>query len=98
MLADMQAKIVDTVSYQNLIPGKTYTMEGVLYDRETRSPLLVDGEKVATVATFEAEGTHGSVEMEFSLVLICVLYTEFLSRILLCHIKEKTEKLLSRKM
>jgi len=66
MLADMQAKIIDTVAYQNLIPGKTYTMEGVLYDRGTGSPLLVAGEKVATVATFVAEGINGTVEMEFS--------------------------------
>ena len=66
MLADKQAKIIDTVAYKNLIQGKTYTLEGILYDQITGNPLLINGEKVVTVATFVAESANGSVEMEFS--------------------------------
>lgn len=66
MLADKKAIIVDTVSYSNLIPGKTYTVEGKLMDRTTGNALLVDGKEVTSSAIFKAEKASGSVEMVFS--------------------------------
>ena len=66
MLADENAIIIDTVSYSNLIPGKTYTVEGKILDRTTGKALLVDGKEVTSSAIFKAENASGSVEMVFS--------------------------------
>lgn len=39
-------KIVDTITYTNLIPGKKYTVKGILMDKETGKPIKVKGEYV----------------------------------------------------
>ena len=38
--------IIDTVAYSGLIPGKEYTVKGVLMDKATAKPLLVDGKEI----------------------------------------------------
>ena len=58
--------IVDTVSYQNLNVGKSYTVKGVLMDKETGEPILVDGEQVTAEKQFTAADESGAVEMEFT--------------------------------
>lgn len=58
--------IIDTVSYDNLIVGKTYTISGVLMDKDTEKPLLKkDGTEYTAETTFTAEETSGSVELTF---------------------------------
>lgn len=58
--------IIDTVSYDNLIIGKTYTISGVLMDKDTEKPLLKkDGTEYTAETTFTAEETSGSVELTF---------------------------------
>lgn len=61
-----ETTIVDTVSYSNLLPGKTYTVKGVLMDKETKKPLMVNGNKVTAEQTFTAESASGSVDMTFT--------------------------------
>ena len=63
---DAQVTIVDSVSYEGLIVGKTYTVKGKLYDKSTGAPLLVDGNEVTAEKTFEADKTDGTVELEFT--------------------------------
>lgn len=58
--------IVDTVSYSNLIAGKTYTVKGVLMDKATKEPLKVDGKTVTAEKTFTAEAESGTVDMSFT--------------------------------
>lgn len=58
--------IVDTVSYENLIPGKTYRVSGILMDREAKAPLMIDGETVVAEATFVPEESSGTVEVKFT--------------------------------
>lgn len=41
VVADKDASVTDTVSYTNLIPGKEYTLHGILMDKGTGLPLLV---------------------------------------------------------
>lgn len=65
-LADEEVTIIDTVRYENLIPGTEYTVKGVLMDQETEEPLLIDGEKVTAETTFTAEAASGSIEMTFT--------------------------------
>ncbi len=62
---DPQVRIVDAVSYQNLKPGREYTMTGVLMDKTTGEPVLVNGEQVTSSATFTPEQSSGSVEVVF---------------------------------
>ena len=60
-----KAKVVDTVSYSSLLPGKEYTVTGTLMNKETKEPVLIDGEKVTASTTFTAEKSEGSVEVVF---------------------------------
>ena len=60
-----KAKIIDTVSYSSLLPGKEYTVTGTLMNKETKEPVLIDGEKVTVSTTFTAEKSEGSVEVVF---------------------------------
>ena len=60
-----KAKIIDTVSYSSLLPGKEYTVTGTLMNKETKEPVLIDGEKVTASTTFTAEKAEGSVEVVF---------------------------------
>lgn len=61
-----EAVIVDTVTYKNLFVGQEYTLKGVLMDKETGEPLLINGEKVVSEATFLPDQSDGSVDVEFA--------------------------------
>ncbi|NBK79545.1 Cna B-type domain-containing protein [bacterium D16-76] len=58
--------LTDTVTYRNLIPGKTYQVKGVLMDKGTGSKLLADGKEVTAEAIFIPEKPDGTVEMSFT--------------------------------
>ena len=60
-----KAKIIDTVSYSSLLPGKEYTVTGTLMNKKTGEPVLIDGKKVTAGTTFVAEKAEGSVEVIF---------------------------------
>ena len=59
--------IVDKVTYHNLRVGETYTVEGVLMDKETGKPLLVDGNEVKATKEFQPTEKDGVVELEFTI-------------------------------
>lgn len=63
---DVDTTIIDTVAYENLIVGRTYTVEGVLMDKATGEALEVDGVVVTGQATFVPETPSGEVTVEFS--------------------------------
>ncbi len=58
--------ILDTVTLSNLVPGETYTLKGRLTNRETGSPLLVNGKEVTTETIFTAENASGSLGLSFT--------------------------------
>ena len=58
--------ITDTVSYSNLLPGKSYTLKGKLMLASTGKAFLINGKEVAAETTFTAEGTSGTVELSFT--------------------------------
>jgi len=45
--------VVDTVKLWNLVPGKTYTIDGTLMDKDTGKPVLVDGKEITQSATIK---------------------------------------------
>ena len=59
--------IVDVVAYSSLTPGKTYTVSGVLMDKATGEPLLVDGAEVTAEVEFTPESADGTVELTYTL-------------------------------
>ena len=59
--------IVDTVEYKNLIVGKEYVVDGILMDKATGKPLLVNNKEITATKKFVADKANGSVDMEFSL-------------------------------
>ena len=59
--------IVDVVEYTGLTPGKTYTISGVLMDKATNQPLLVDDAEVTTEVEFTPEAADGTVELTYTL-------------------------------
>ncbi|MCM1494492.1 MAG: VaFE repeat-containing surface-anchored protein [Bacteroides sp.] len=62
---DEEIILVDTVSYTNLVQGKTYRLEGTLMNKATGKPVTVNGEAVTAETTFTAEKSNGTVEVTF---------------------------------
>ena len=58
--------IVDTVYYSGLKAGTEYTLKGVLMDKATEEPLMVNESQVTAEKTFRATGESGSTTMEFT--------------------------------
>ncbi|WP_302333625.1 SpaA isopeptide-forming pilin-related protein [uncultured Ruminococcus sp.] len=56
----------DVVEYKHLVPGKEYTVKGVLMDKSTEKELLIDGKKITSEATFIPDKPTGSVTVEFT--------------------------------
>ena len=66
MLADNRITIIDTVMYENLVAGKTYTVTGTLMDKNTGRPVRDrHGDTVTATSTFEASAANGSVDVTF---------------------------------
>ena len=63
--ANGRVKIEDVVSYNNLTPGKEYTVKGVLMDKSTGEPLLVDGEEIRNSFTFKPDAPDGEITVTF---------------------------------
>lgn len=77
-----KAEIIDTVTYKNLVPGRTYTISGILMNQKTDEPYLdADGKEVRAERTFvagekedgivaevdeEKNSVSGTVELRFS--------------------------------
>lgn len=56
----------DTVSYRHLIPGKEYTVSGVLMDKSTGKPLLINGEEIHAETSFVPDAHSGEVIVSFA--------------------------------
>ena len=59
--------IVDVVKYTGLAPGETYAISGVLMDKATGKPLLVDEAEVTAEVEFTPEAADGTVELTYTL-------------------------------
>ena len=55
----------DVVEYKHLVPGKEYTVKGVLMDKSTEKELLIDSKKITSEATFIPEEPTGEVIVSF---------------------------------
>ncbi len=64
--AEGDITIEDTVSYKHLIPGKAYTIKGILMDKSTGQAFLVDGKELTAEVTFTPEESCGEVAVRFT--------------------------------
>lgn len=67
LLAAKDAKIIDTVKYENLTVGKEYTLKGVLMNRVTGKALLVNNKEITAEVKFKPDKASGKVEVPFVL-------------------------------
>lgn len=56
--------ITDTVTYKELIPGKEYTLKGIVMDKETGKAVMNNGKKVEFTKKFTATNANGRVDAE----------------------------------
>ena len=56
--------ITDTVTYKELIPGKEYTLKGIVMDKETGKAVMNNGQKVEFTKKFTATDANGRVDAE----------------------------------
>lgn len=57
----------DVITYKHLVPGKEYTVKGVLMDKSTEKELLIDGKKITSEVKLIPEGPTGEVIVSFEL-------------------------------
>ena len=72
VVTDDETVIIDTVAYENLVPGREYTLKGSMQVKKsdedgnlTAEPLEVDGEPVEAEATFIPEKSDGTANVAF---------------------------------
>ena len=58
--------IEDNVHYEGLQPGKTYTLKGILMDKETGKALMIGGKQVTASEEFTADASSGDVIVKFT--------------------------------
>jgi Nucleosome binding factor SPN, SPT16 subunit len=63
--AEENARIIDTVTYRNLLVGDQYTVKGWLMNKETGEPLTKNGDPIVKTATFTATAVNGTIDLEF---------------------------------
>ena len=59
--------LTDTVSYVGLVPGKTYTLVGLLVNKDTGEYLIgTDGQPISATAEFTPTNANGFVDIDFT--------------------------------
>ncbi|MDO4778548.1 MAG: SpaA isopeptide-forming pilin-related protein [Tissierellia bacterium] len=57
--------VTDEVIYKDLVPGKEYIVKGVLMDKSTNKPLLIEGREIREEKIFIPDVKDGMVKLEF---------------------------------
>ena len=61
-----EVTLIDIISYKNLQVGETYKISGVLMDKATGEPLLVNEQQVAAELEFTPTNSEGTVELTYT--------------------------------
>lgn len=67
VLPSLDATVIDTVRYANLIPGREYAVHGRLMDKATGRQVRIDDEPVEQTVLFTPNASEGEVEVSFTL-------------------------------
>ena len=58
--------VFDEVGYSNVIAGETYRIKGILMDKSTGKPFIVNGKEFTAETEFIAKDTSGTVTLEYA--------------------------------
>ena len=58
--------LTDTVEYKHLIPNQEYAVKGILMDKSTGKPLVIDGKEITSESTFIPTEPSGTVDVLFT--------------------------------
>lgn len=78
VLAETDMELIDEVHYENLIPGQTYLIKGILMDRadETgNTPILINGEDTISNLPFAHEVTQSTEKKNAEKVVSSLIFT-----------------------
>ena len=53
------------MAYEHLIPNKEYTLKGIVMDKETNQPMVINGRKIAVEKVFVPETPSGKIIVRF---------------------------------
>lgn len=90
----------DEAAYEHLIPGKEYTLKGIVMDKATNQPMVINGRKIAVEKVFVPETPSGKITVRFrihateikqqtDLVIFETLYDEGQKIAVHCDINDK---------
>ena len=65
-VAGGEITVADTVCYNHLIPGREYTVKGILMDKSTGAALLANGKEITAEITFTPEKAEGEVIVRYT--------------------------------
>ena len=65
-VAGGEITVADTVYYNHLIPGREYTVKGILMDKSTGAALLVNGKEITAEITFTPEKAEGEIIVRYT--------------------------------
>ncbi len=65
-VADGEITVADTVYYSHFIPGREYTVKGILMDKSTGAALLANGKEITAEITFTPEKAEGEVIVRYT--------------------------------
>ena len=65
-LAGKDITIIDTVYFYNLTIGQEYKLVGVLMDKETGKPIMINGKEVTAETTFKPSVSTGTQDISFT--------------------------------
>ena len=57
---------MDTVTYENLTVGQTYKLRGILMDKQSGTPVVINGKEVTAEASFTPAASNGTQEISFT--------------------------------
>ena len=61
-----EVTITDTVTYKNLKVGQGYKLSGVLMDKSTGEPLLINEQQITAELEFTPTSSEGTVELTYT--------------------------------
>lgn len=64
--SDSEIELIDTVSYENLIPGQEYTIEGKLVNSDGDQVMDKDNKPSVASTTFTPDKPNGTVDIKFT--------------------------------
>ncbi len=63
--AEKNITLIDTISYTNLEPNKTYKATGTIYSKETKKPIQINGKDFTKTVEFTPTEPNGTVDVVF---------------------------------